>query len=109
MAQQYLEMFALERQIDMSTKNGSFASTEGDGIKMVPTDDKFSIFQSIPGTPAYWKKFRNEVNLRNKFDNYFVLHILILLKSIFISNYRCMLGWNNLVHFIYFLPSAALK
>ena len=87
MAQQYLEIFALERQIDMSSKNGSFASTEGDRIKMIPTDDKFSIFQSIPGTPAYWKKFRNEVK-RNKFDNYFVLHILILLKSIFISNYR---------------------
>ena len=61
MAQQYLERFALERQIDMSLKSGSFVSTEGDGIKMVPTDDKFSIFQSIPGTPAYWKKFRNEV------------------------------------------------
>ena len=109
MAQQYLEIFALERQIDMSAKSGSFASTEGDGIKMVPTDDKFSIFQSIPGTPAYWKKFRNEVSLRNKFDNYFVLHILIFLKLIFISNYRCMLEWNNLVHFIYFLPSAVLK
>ena len=63
MAQQYLERYALERQIDMSMKSGSFVATEGDQIKMVPTDDKFSIFQSIPGTPAYWKKFRNEVKV----------------------------------------------
>ena len=61
MAQQYLERYALERQIDMSTLNGSFVTTEDDQVKMVPSDDKFSIFQSIPGTPAYWKKFRNEV------------------------------------------------
>ena len=61
MAQQYLERFALERQINMSTLNGSFVETEDNQIKMIPTDDKFSIFQSIPGTPAYWKKFRSEV------------------------------------------------
>ena len=61
MAQQYLERFALERQINMSMINGSFVETEGNQIKMVPTDDRYSIFQSIPGTPAYWKKFRSEV------------------------------------------------
>ena len=61
MAQQYLERFALERQIDMSMLHGSFVTTEDDQIKIIPSDDKFSIFRSIPGTPAYWKKFRNEV------------------------------------------------
>ena len=73
MAQQYLERFALERQINMSTLNGSFVTTENDQIKLIPTDDKFSIFQSIPGTPAYWKKFRNEVN--SIFEYFSVLHI----------------------------------
>ena len=63
MAQQYLERYALERQIDMSLLSGSLVNDD-DKIKMVPTDDKFSIFQSIPGTPAYWKKFRNEVYAR---------------------------------------------
>ena len=63
MAQQYLERFALERQIDMSMLHGSFVTTETNQLKLIPSDDKFSIFQSIPGTPAYWKKFRNEVKL----------------------------------------------
>ena len=64
MAQQYLERFALEQQINMSMINGSYVETEGNQIKMVTTDDRYSIFQSIPGTPAYWKKFRSEVKLK---------------------------------------------
>ena len=63
MSQQFLERYALERQIDMSLLSGSLVNDD-DKIKMVPADDKFSIFQSIPGTPAYWKKFRNEVYAR---------------------------------------------
>ena len=99
MAQQYLERFALERQINMSMLNGSFVTTENNQIKMIPTDDKFSIFQSIPGTPAYWKKFRNEVN--SIFDNCFMIYILS--KIIFLFNYRFMLVWSNLAHSTYFL------
>ena len=65
MSQQYLERYALERQIDMSLLGGTLETTDDEKLKMVPTnDDKFSIFQSIPGTPAYWKKFRNEVYAR---------------------------------------------
>ena len=63
MGQQFLERYALERQINMSALNGSFVETDDNCIKMMPTDDKFAIFQSIPGTPAYWKKFRSEVKL----------------------------------------------
>ena len=59
MAQQYLERYALEKQIDMSMLHGTFKDN-----KMIPSEDKFSIFQSIPGTPAYWKKFRNEIYAR---------------------------------------------
>ena len=58
MAQQHVEMDALEKQINMSMSHGSLEVTESDGTKLVPSNDAFSIFQSIPGTPAYWKKFR---------------------------------------------------
>ena len=60
MAQRIVEMNALERQINMSTSHGSLEVTESDGTKLVPSADAFNIFQSIPGTPAYWKSFRNE-------------------------------------------------
>ena len=48
----------------MSMINESYVETEGNQIKMVTTDDRYSIFQSIPGTPAYWNKFRSEVKLK---------------------------------------------
>ena len=64
MAQAYMERYALERQIDMSMLNVTMDTTDDNNIKVVPSDDKFSIFQSIPGTPAYWKKFRNEIYAR---------------------------------------------
>ena len=64
MAQAYMERYALERQIDMSLLHGTLEKTEDDQVKMVSSDDKFAIFQSIPGTPAYWKKFRNEIYAR---------------------------------------------
>ena len=64
MAQAYMERYALERQIDMSLLHGTLETTEDNQVKMVPSDGKFDIFQSIPGTPAYWKKFRNEIYAR---------------------------------------------
>ena len=64
MAQAYLERYALERQIDMSLLQGTIETTEDNQVKMVPSDDNYAIFQSIPGTPAYWKKFRNEIYAR---------------------------------------------
>ena len=60
MGQQHIEINALERQINMSMSHGSLEVTESDGTKLVPSNDAFNIFQSIPGTPAYWKAFRNE-------------------------------------------------
>lgn len=60
MAQQHVEIYALERQINMSMSHGSLEVTESDGNKLVPSNDAINIFQSIPGTPAYWKAFRNE-------------------------------------------------
>ena len=59
-AQQYVERHNLERQIDISYQKG-IASKTSVGTKMIQTKDAFSVFQKIPGTPAYWKLFRNEI------------------------------------------------
>ena len=64
MAQAYMERYALEKQINMSLSHGTLEKTEDDQVKIVPSENKFDIFQSIPGTPAYWKKFRNEIYAR---------------------------------------------
>ena len=64
MAHAYMERYALEKQIDMSLLHGSVEKTEDDQVKIVSADDKYAIFQNIPGTPAYWKKFRNEIYAR---------------------------------------------
>ena len=44
----------------MSPQYGSLEVKENDGTTLVPSNDHFNIFQSMPGTPAYWKKFRTE-------------------------------------------------
>ena len=64
MAQMFVERYALEKQINMSLLHGTMVKTDDGRDKMVPSDDKFSVFQSIPGTPAYWQKFRTEVYAR---------------------------------------------
>ena len=59
-AQQYVERYALERQIDVSMQKGNVLKTN-DGTKVIQTKDAFSVFKSIPGTPAYWQTYRNEI------------------------------------------------
>ena len=64
MAQQYLERHLLESQISMSMKSGTFIKNDDGKQILKPSEDKFTIFQSIPGTPSYWQKFRNEIYAR---------------------------------------------
>ena len=61
MAQQACERYAIERQIQMAMLHGSIDSNEKGEPVLVPSDDAFTIFQKVPGTPAYWKHFRNEL------------------------------------------------
>ena len=63
MAQQAKERYSIERQIHMSMSHGSIETNEH-GQVLVPSEDAFNIFQKIPGTPAYWKNFRNELYAR---------------------------------------------
>ena len=62
-AEQFCERHAIEKQIDISGKKGTFTKTK-QGVELNMIGDPFSIFKSIPGTPAYWKKFRNEIFAR---------------------------------------------
>ena len=49
----------------------------GDEKKIVNCENAFSIFRDLPGTPAYWRKFRNEMLARleqlGPFDFFFTL------------------------------------
>merc|ERR1711994_986249 len=64
MAQQYLERHLLEAQICMSMKSGTFMEKDDGKQILRPSEDKYSIFQTVPGTPSYWQKFRNEIYAR---------------------------------------------
>ena len=64
MAQQYLERHLLESQISMSMQSGTFIKNDDGKQVLKPSEDKFTIFQTIPGTPSYWQKFRNEIYAR---------------------------------------------
>ena len=59
LAQQYVERWALERQIDISGQKG--VSGMSNGEMEVQLKDDFSIFQNIKGTPKYWQKAKNEL------------------------------------------------
>ena len=61
MAQQACERYAIEREIHMAMSHGSIESNDKGEMSLVPSEDAFNIFQKIPGTPAYWKSFKNEL------------------------------------------------
>lgn len=61
MAQQACERFAIERNINMAMSHGSKETNEQGESIIIPSDDAYNIFQKVPGTPAYWKAFRNEL------------------------------------------------
>ena len=62
-ADQHSEQIAVENQINVSSQKGKLVHTE-EGGQIVNCGDAFSIFKNLPGTPAYWKSFRNEILAR---------------------------------------------
>ena len=62
-AEQKCEILAVERQIEVSMRRGKIVNTN-DGNRMIKSSDAFSIFKNIPGTPSYWRGFRNEILAR---------------------------------------------
>ena len=61
MAQQSVERSAIEREINMAMSQGSIKTNDKGEKSYIPSDDAYNIFQKIPGTPAYWKSFKNEL------------------------------------------------
>ena len=62
-AQQYLEKHRVERQISISMQKGKIKKTDT-GIFVSPFSELISIFKDIPGTPSYFRMFRNEIFAR---------------------------------------------
>ena len=78
-AEQLCTRKSLESQIDISTRKGSLKkSAENPGhFQFAKNSDNFNIFQKIPGSPSYWKHFRNElfaaVEVLGPFHSFFTL------------------------------------
>ena len=63
-AQQYLEKLRVERQISISMQKGKIRLTELGKSIIQSISETLSIFKDIPGTPSYWRMFRNEILAR---------------------------------------------
>ena len=62
-AQQHIERHLLENNISISGQKGK-VSKGTDGTKIVSYSNAFDVFGKIPGTPQYWKNYRNELFAR---------------------------------------------
>lgn len=59
-AQQFVERYSLERQINISMQKGKVVKTDG-AVQVVQPKDAFNVFKHLKGTPSYWKTFRNDI------------------------------------------------
>ena len=87
MAQQAKERHSIESQIHMAMSHGSI-ETNQHGQIVVPSEDAFNIFQKLPGSPAYWKSFRND--LCAKMEQYGPFHVFFT-KSCAEARWACVL------------------
>ena len=62
-AQQHHERNTFESQVTFTSQRGKHKKMP-DGSMKIKTNDVVDVFKNIPGTPAYWKSFRNEVFAR---------------------------------------------
>ena len=62
-AQQHLERHLLEGNIGVYAQKGKVLDGP-DGTKTVRNTNAFDVFGKIPGTPQYWKNYRNELFAR---------------------------------------------
>ena len=61
-AQQFVERHLLEKQIDLAMRKGILEQTGAP--KMVLNSNVYDLFKTIPGSPSYWRNFRNEIFAR---------------------------------------------
>ena len=62
-AQQYLEKHSFENQISISLQRGVLTNAL-EGGKEIRSHNAIDVFKVIPGTPPYWKGYRNEIFAR---------------------------------------------
>ena len=62
-AQQHLERTLLENNISVSAQKGKIGITSN-GKQIIQCNNAFDVFGKIPGTPQYWKNYRNELFAR---------------------------------------------
>ena len=62
-AQQRLERHSFESQISISVQRG-VPIRGADGGDQLKNNNVIDVFKDIPGTPSFWKKFRNEIFAR---------------------------------------------
>ena len=62
-AQQHLERHLLENNISIAGQKGK-VSQGPEGTKTISCNNAFDVFGKIPGTPQYWKQYRNELFAR---------------------------------------------
>ena len=61
--QQFLERHLLENNINVTLLKGKTEKSP-DGSTILSCNNAFDVFSKIPGTPSYWKNFRNELFAR---------------------------------------------
>ena len=61
--QQFLERHLLESNVSVAGQKGKI-DKRPDGTKLLSVNSAFDIFGKIPGTPQYWKNYRNELFAR---------------------------------------------
>ena len=61
--QQHLERHLLENNINVTLQKGK-PEKGPDGTTILSCNNAFDVFSKIPGTPSYWKNFRNELFAR---------------------------------------------
>ena len=77
-AQQSLEKHAFENQISISVQRG-IPIKSADGIVEIKGQNAIDVFKDIPGTPAYFKKYRNELLAR--MEQHGPFHFFLTLSS----------------------------
>ena len=56
----YLEKYQLEYRMNISYMRGQVRNN-AEGKKLLQTEDGFAVFDSIPGSPKYWQKFKYDL------------------------------------------------
>ena len=56
----YLEKYQLEYRMNISYMRGQVRNS-AEGRKLLQTEDGFAVFDSIPGSPKYWQKFKYDL------------------------------------------------